>query len=135
MATSEHSMMASTLQCNQGINTSTINTVGDTIGTSLLYEVRRQARIEVISPLMQQQSTRPQELTEQFPTEWNSTIKAITQRDRCTNGRIPLHQVWSHRSLDQEDATGFTNSQYCNDYEGRRHHQMTFNAMPTNLRS
>ena len=37
---------------------------------------------------------------EQFPTEWNSTIKAIIQRDRCTKGRMPMHQVWSYRSLD-----------------------------------
>ena len=135
MATSEHSTMASTLQCDQGIDTSTINIVGDIISTSLLHEVRRQARMEGIPPLMQQQPTSPQELTEQFPTEWNSTIKAITQRDRCTNSRIPLHQVWSHWSLDQEDATGFTNSRYCDDYRIRRHHQMTFDAMPTNSRS
>ena len=72
--------MASTLQFDQVIDASNINTVGDIIGTSLPHEVRRQVRIEVIPPPIQQQPTKPQELTEQFLTEWNSTIKVITQR-------------------------------------------------------
>ena len=99
-AMSEHSTMASTLQFNQVINASDINTVGDIIGTSLPHEVRRQVRMEVIPPPIQWWLTKPQELIEQFPTEGNSTIKAITQRDRCTKGRMPMHQVWSYRSLD-----------------------------------
>ena len=99
-AMSEHSMMASTLQFDQVINTSNINTVGDIIGTSLPHEVRRQARMEITPTPIQQWLTKPQELMEQFPTEWNSTIKATTQFDRCTKGRMPMHQVWSNRSLD-----------------------------------
>ena len=80
MATSEYSTMASTLQFDQVIDASNINTVGDIIGTSLPHEVQHQVRIEVIPPPIQGQPTKPQELTEQFLTEWNSTIKAITQR-------------------------------------------------------
>ena len=99
-ATSEHSTMASTLQFDQVIDASNINTVGDIIGTSLPHEVQCQARMEITPTPIQQWLTKPQELTEQFPTEWNSTIKAITQQDRCRKGRMPMHQVWSYRSLD-----------------------------------
>ena len=72
--------MASTLQFDQVIDASDINTVGDIIGTSLPHEVQCQVRMEDIPPPIQRQPTKPQELTEQFPTEWNSTIKAITQQ-------------------------------------------------------
>ena len=64
MATSEYSTMASTLQFDQVIDASNINTVGDIIGTSLPHEVRHQVRIEVIPPPIQRRPTKPQELTE-----------------------------------------------------------------------
>ena len=47
-------MMASTLQFDQVIDTSNINTVNDNIGTSLLHEVQHQARIEIILTPIQQ---------------------------------------------------------------------------------
>ena len=45
--------MASTLQFDQVIDASDINTVGDIIGTSLPHEVQRQVRMEIIPPHIQ----------------------------------------------------------------------------------
>ena len=68
-AMSEYSMMASTLQFSQVIDTSNINTIGDIIGTSLLHEVQHQARMEITLTPVLWQLTKLQELIEQFPTE------------------------------------------------------------------
>ena len=132
--------MASTLQFDQVIDASNINTVGDIIGTSLPHEVRCQVRIEVIPPPIQQQPTKPQELTEQSLTEWNSTIKVITQRilvaqkascnkyGCCTYATMEASYIGT--------TTLQTNTNTSRYKYGRRwHHQNTFDAMPNSSRS
>ena len=151
--------MASTLQFDQVIDASNINTVGDIDGTSLPHEVWRQVRIEVIPPPIQRRPTKPQELTEQFLTEWNSTIKAITQRILVgtimeDNGtiKIPSMQCLTAQEESRNKYGCYTyattealyigttylqtntdTSRY--DYGRQWHHWTTFNAMPNSSRS
>ena len=151
--------MASTLQFNQVIDASNINTVSDIIGTSLPHKVRHQVRIEVIPPPILRQLTKPQELTEQFLTEWNSTIKAITQRilvDTITEDsgtiKIPLLRCLTAQEASRKEyrchtyamrealyigiihlQTNTDTSRY--NYRRRWHHQNNFDAMPNSSRS